>query len=89
MENLGADEMMKLTWENMDLFNLNQKMDNWHVIIHTVREFHFPYNSRIFYFCETTIILIFIVEPCILKSTQSTHQQIRYVLNWLKVLNLH
>jgi len=48
--NLGADEMMKLTWENMDLVNLNQKMENWQVIVNTVRELHFPYNSRIYYF---------------------------------------
>ena len=33
--------------------------------------------------------MIFIVAPCILKSTQFTHQPLHYLLTWLKVLNLH
>jgi len=32
---------------------------------------------------------IFIVAPCILKSAQFTHQQMHYLLTWLKVSNLH
>jgi len=32
--------------------------------------------------------VIFIVAQCILKSTQFTHQQMHYLLTWLKVLNL-
>jgi len=32
---------------------------------------------------------VFIVAPCILKSKQFTHHQMRYLLTLLKVLNLH
>jgi len=34
-------------------------------------------------------VLMFIFALCILKSTQFTHQQMHYLLTWLKVLNLH
>jgi hypothetical protein len=57
LENLVADEMMELTSENMDTVNLSQKMDNWHVILNTITELHFPYNSRI-YFCQTNTLLV-------------------------------
>jgi len=36
-----------------------------------------------------TIFNFFIVAPCILKSTQFTHQQMHYLLTSLKLLNLH
>jgi hypothetical protein len=42
LENVGVDEMMVLSWETMDMVNLNQKMNNWHFIVNTVRELHFP-----------------------------------------------
>jgi len=32
---------------------------------------------------------VFIVTPCILNSTQFTHQQMHYLLPSLRVLNLH
>jgi len=35
------------------------------------------------------IIIIIIVAQCILKSTRFAHQQMQYLLTWLKVLNLH
>ena len=33
--------------------------------------------------------VFFIVALCIFKSAQFTHQQMHYLLTWLKVLNLH
>jgi len=51
---------------------------------------NFEYGIPLFYPVSKLISTFFlIVAPCILKSTQFTHQQMHYLLRWLKVLNLH
>jgi len=38
---------------------------------------------------RSDVFIFFIVALCILKSAQFTHQQMHYLLTWLKVLSLH
>jgi len=62
---------------------------NWNNTKHIQASSERLTNIYVLYVKILITFIISIVAPCILKSTQFTHQQMHYLLTWLKVLNLH